>query len=482
MARKPAINLEKLMELGPERLAQLVLDQAGREPSFRKRVSAALAAMKGPDSVARIVDRRLGALEKARSFIDWDKERTFRDDLSATLATAGEDLGKLAPAMAVDRLLRFIATHESVFNRIDDSSGRIQDVYYQAIAQAGELAAKLTPDEKAQLPGKIMAALGHTDHGYLVEVAQAVVEHLPKDVAKDWEGELADLQAEQEAQDAKSKDRFVFSNAGQYRDIRQIIADTLGDLDGMIALEKNKHPNLQDTIGIAERLLEAGRQEEALDWVRRQREDGLKFMSLTDLADGLTPRLASSSRRTSLEAQILDALGNTDEAQALRWSWFEATHDPDMLRAYIDALPDFGEFEAMDRACNLVLSSDQIYSALRFFTEWPKLDLAAQKVLAHRGSWDGGQYYLLPPIAETLLHDHPLAATILYRALIDDILAKGRSTAYPHAARYLHTLDALASASDAEASGLEGFLSHSDYRANLNKKHGRKTSFWARAG
>lgn len=147
MARRPAITHEKPLELGPEKLAQLVLDEAERDAAFRKRVSAALAARKGPGSVAKIVDRRLGALERVRSFIDWNKVGAFRDDLAATVATIAEELGKADPGMAIDRLLRFTATHDSVFARVDDSYGRIEDVYYQAIAEAGQLTPKLTQEE-----------------------------------------------------------------------------------------------------------------------------------------------------------------------------------------------------------------------------------------------------------------------------------------------------------------------------------------------
>ena len=85
MARKPSLNIDVLVALGPERLARLVLDGAENSPPFRKLVNAALAAAKGPDAVAKLVDRRLAALERARSFIDWEKARTFEADLAATV-------------------------------------------------------------------------------------------------------------------------------------------------------------------------------------------------------------------------------------------------------------------------------------------------------------------------------------------------------------------------------------------------------------
>jgi hypothetical protein len=202
-------------------------------------------------------------------------------------------------------------------------------------------------------------------------------------------------------------------------------------------------------------------------------------MSTSDVADGRPPRDALSPQRTSLEARILETLGEKEAAQSLRWSAFEATLDAGSLREHLSALPDFEEFAVLDRAFSHVLASQHIYAALAFLIEWPRLDLAAMLVVSHRGAWNGAHYYVLPPVADALQHDHPLAAVILYRALLDDILARARSKAYPHAARYLKTLDALAERSDAEAASFGGIASHADYRFGLQKAHGRKSGFWS---
>ena len=77
--------------------------------------------------------------------------------------------------------------------------------------------------------------------------------------------------------------------------------------------------------------------------------------------------------------------------------------------------------------------------------------------------------------AEQLEPDHPVAATILYRALLDDILDRARSPAYGHAARYLEKLDALAALGDAARS----IDPHETYRAAVAKKHRRKSGFWS---
>ena len=122
MARKRSVNLDDLIALGTEKLANLVLDQSGRDSGFKKLVSAALAGTKGPKAVAAIIDRRIAALARARGFIEWDRAKTFAADLDMTVKTIVDELGRADVTMAVERLLKFIATHKSVFERVDDSN------------------------------------------------------------------------------------------------------------------------------------------------------------------------------------------------------------------------------------------------------------------------------------------------------------------------------------------------------------------------
>ena len=64
---------------------------------------------------------------------------------------------------------------------------------------------------------------------------------------------------------------------------------------------------------------------------------------------------------------------------------------------------------------------------------------------------------------------------MLYRALLDDILDRGRSPAYGHAARYLAKLGDLSDGDLASA----GLIDHDAYRAGLRRSHGRKSGFWS---
>jgi hypothetical protein len=74
-----------------------------------------------------------------------------------------------------------------------------------------------------------------------------------------------------------------------------------------------------------------------------------------------------------------------------------------------------------------------------------------------------------------------LAASILYRALLNDILARARAKAYGHAARHLAKLNRLSNRISSEVLPA-GMDDHQAYCDALRKNHGRKTAFWSRVG
>ncbi|WP_425332343.1 DUF6880 family protein [Rhodoblastus sphagnicola] len=58
----------------------------------------------------------------------------------------------------------------------------------------------------------------------------------------------------------------------------QAIAQARGDLDQFLALEARRPDWRQDPFRSAERLLAAGRLDEALSWVRREHRGGLAYV------------------------------------------------------------------------------------------------------------------------------------------------------------------------------------------------------------
>ena len=475
MARRATLTSETLASLGANKLAKLVLDEVGRNAPFKKIVTAALAGAKGPDAVAAIVDRRLAALERARGFIDWEKRKAFAADLRATVATVTDELGSADPSAAVDRLVRFLACAKGVFERVDDSSGQIEAIFHDAADALPALIETLSDDNKARLVERLLPLMKSDGYGLIERVVHDTIPLLsPVQLASIDAWLKSTVQEDGGSKGGTPRDWERLSRRDRLIRIRQAIADREGDVDAFIALEQDRSGMHQDSMAVAERLLATGRGKEALEWVRRPGRSGLRVMHQEDVADATSGMDLLDRQRVRLETRILMATGQNDAAQDLRWRTFEATLDDDMLREYISHLPDFEDFDALERAFAHAEAHPHRYRSLGFFLAWPRVDLAAKLVLDHRGTWDGRHYGMLVPAAEALEHDHPAAATVLYRALIDDILARARSPAYGHAARYLARLDQMGVGEVAAA----GLSDHQAYRAELRRTHGRKSGFW----
>ena len=82
-AKKAKLDKNGLTALGLDKLIELALDEAALNPSFKKRLNAALAGIGGGAGIAKLVDSRLATLEKATSRIRWQKERAFGNDLES---------------------------------------------------------------------------------------------------------------------------------------------------------------------------------------------------------------------------------------------------------------------------------------------------------------------------------------------------------------------------------------------------------------
>ncbi|WP_374942740.1 DUF6880 family protein, partial [Sphingomonas sp.] len=178
--------------------------------------------------------------------------------------------------------------------------------------------------------------------------------------------------------------------------------------------------------------------------------------------------------RQRVRIEVHDALGRSGEAQEERWQAFERGLNAGYLRAHLKGLPDFDDIEAEDRALGYVSRHPSFHQALAFLIDWPALDRAAGLIMARTGELDGDQYWLLTPAADALEQRHPLAATLVLRAMIDLSLDSAKYKRYGHAARHLQTCEHLARRIDDFAR----HPNHAEYVADLRRRHARKSGFW----
>ena len=469
MASKKTVTLDNLVALGPERLATILVELADGDAEVKRRLRLELAAQQGGDSVAAEVGKRIAALKSARSFVDWQRRRDFVRDLDLQRAMIVDRVAQTRADLALDLMWRFMDLADPVLNRVDDSSGSVGDVFRAACEDLGTIAAQARPDPVG-LADRVFSAVTANDYGVYDGLVPVVLPALGEAGAAHLKERLT-----RALRDRSGKAGERDYHARVLRSALQALADGQSDVDAYAALvppEERRMPHQGAEIG--RRLLAAGRAAEALAALERARPKRSAARAARDDELHLFG-LSADSEWEGVYIEALEAAGGKDEAQRLRWAAFEERLSADRLRAHLKRLPDFEDVEAEERAMRHALRFRSFAAALDFLTAWPDQARAAQLVLARASEIDGNLYFLLDPAARLIEGKHPLAATLLRRAMIEDTLDGAKSTRYKHAARHLLECQSLAPG----IQDLGTFETHEAFVGRLRARHGRKTGFWA---
>jgi hypothetical protein len=479
VAARTALNAKNLEALGAERLAELLIEISTGNAAAKRRLRLELAGAQSPAELATEVRKRLATIGRSRSFVDWQGIRSLADDLEAQRRAIVETVAQSDPMEALDLLWRFMALASSVFDRCDDSNGVVISVFHDACSAIGDVAVA-AKSEPATLADRTFGALIANDYGQfhgLIGILAPALGRAGLELLKQRVIDLSNRPVTQPVE--KDRVKIGWSSAGPVyademaersristvRHALQDIADAMGDVDAFIEQfdePTRKIPKI--AAEIARRLLSAGRAQEA--WQAIETTEHPRRGGHWDWPD---------FEWEDARIDVLDALGRTDEAQAARWACFERSLSARHLRAYLKRLPDFDDMEAEKKALDYAQRARNLLQALSFLIAWPALDRAASLVTQRADELDGDHYEILTGAAEALAGKHPLAASLVLRAMIDFSLRTGRSTRYRHAAR--HLLDCSGLSSTIEDFGR--FEPHDSYEARLRREHARKSSFWS---
>ncbi len=484
MAKKSGLNTATLVLLGARRLAELLIDATSHDAAAQRVLRLEIAAAESPKAAAIEIRKRLTALAHSRTFVRRSRAGRLARELDTQREAIETFVAGCDPKLAVDVLWRFMSVADRVLQRCDDSDGLVGDVFRRARADLGR-ATEAARSDPVKLSGKVFEALlsntlGQYD-GLIGELAPALgetgLDHLRRKVLafRDSRGGAASDAAPSNvvagpwaAGDADNGGRRDVSYLLKYTVPQALtdIADAQGDVDAFVAqFDQQRRTIPVFAAEIAQRLLAANRAEEALE-----------ILQEADHATDSGPHL----RKEWSDARIavLDALGRSAEAQANRWMDFESRLDSERLSAYLKRLPASEKEAATETALACAADYHDVHKALAFLLAWPDLPGAAALIVRRARELNGGLYGTLNAAVSSLASDHPLAATLALRALMDFTLGNARSTRYGHAARQLLECTGLAQ----RIGDYRGFHSHDEYLANLLETHDRKTKFWGLVG
>jgi hypothetical protein len=265
----------------------------------------------------------------------------------------------------------FLALANSIFERCDDSSGTVIGIFHSAANDLGELAKAANADPK-KLADHTFQALTENNYGqfdYLISALRPALgeeglEHLKQRMIALSKEPVKKLPEEERRKIGWSSSGPIYEDGVANRHRASVIhlalkeiADARGDVDSFIAQydsQTRKVPRI--AAHIARRLLAAGRTEEALQTIEATEHTRTGWLDF---------------EWEDARINVLDALGRSDDAQAVRWSCFERSLSPTHLRAYLKRLPDFDDIEAENRAldyaekCYVYVWADGVYLQAR---------------------------------------------------------------------------------------------------------------------
>jgi hypothetical protein len=439
---------DKLVHLGSEPLADALLELAASNKEAAETVKR-MASSSSDD--AKRFKAKLAGLKKARRFIDWSGASCFARELEQMLADLGAGIDD--PETGVEMVAAFFEADEPIFNQCDDSSGLIGDVFRCSACDLFVHYASRCAD-KTQLVKRLLGLYEQDEYGIRDVLLDAAHRFLPKASLR-YLAECLWQRAELEIKHTYKARHWLL--------VVESVARQLKDAALYEKAQRAARPELSTSasIDIAQVYFEACDPTTALAWLESVRDESFR-----------------SSDRDDLLLAIYHELGDTNKAAEVAWRTFRTYRDKDTLEMLLHVIGESERERVIeDEAESILASSELSHPDAGFLFAVGRMDEAEAYLLSHADQLDGSRYTSLLPLAESMeKSERWLAASMIYRALLDSILARAVSKYYHHGIKYLRKLDSLAP----KVPDWKQFENHDSHVAALRQTHSRKHSFWAK--
>lgn len=438
---------KRVQKLPKASLVEELLALAGRDSVFADHLEQITAP---EEEAAKLFRKRIANLKRQRRMIGYRESFDFAQKLEQLLAGLRHAITD--PQLGFSLVTLFLKTDSSVFERCDDSSGSIGDVYRITATELFAHYASQLQDE-SHVKETLVEFVAVNDYGVHDRLLDTADQFLSKKTLQD----LADYY-EELARSSETK------NASPHRHFK-VVAALLVDPElherAIHLLYGEDHPH--GLLESAKVFLKADRPEEALARLEKNPES----------------HFALSFERTELLRAANEKLGNSEQVTEILWQRFQKCSSYSGFQEWSQTVDEQRAAEARRQYIEKISAAKFSGTNLLFLIEAGKEDVASEYVAGHADqvSGEGYAYGFLLPVAKTLENGaFFLAASIIYRALMEDILARAISKYYNHGVRYLKKLDALAP----KIESWHGVLSHDNYFEQLKQSHFRKSAFWRR--
>lgn len=440
MAKRPAtakktLSAANLKALGDARLADLLMEMAGEDAGWKRRLRMELAAEVGAADLALEIDKRLNTLATSRAKVSWRKRPALISDLWSLRRIIVERLAVMDGRLGLDRLVAWFDLYPGLAARVKDPKGEMATMFDAASADLASVASLAGTEVAAPVLVEALATRLSEWASWVGRGAVAMDPGLARAVLKGM---------------TEGRPRPT----GRLALVVRKLADRSGDLDAWIAsLPDEDRARPEIGAETARRLAEAGRAVEArsaLEASRPVAKEGSRWGRRAP-----EPPPSPPEAWLAAEIAVLEAEGDARGASDARWMLFERTLAEAPLRVEIARLADFEDVVALDRAFAHAQAYVDATAGLRFLMNWPALREAGEMVMARAGEIRGSADEI-PLWASRLEGRHPAAALALIRARAVALTRLALGSGGEEVAQLVHHAEGLAAQIGDD--GQDGFL------------------------
>ena len=394
-----------------------------------------------------MIKKEIASLKRSSKFVDYYESDSLANHLNDLRLRIVNDLKAKSPKIAFEMMLNFLDLHKNTLERADDSNGTVGDAFKTACEDLGLLVQSANHLKNHEIVEIVFARFLHNDYG----IYDDIIHHF-KDSLKDQGLDLLQAKFEHTADEKNSFSvKFGFKSIADCKNDVDLYINACSFKDGMCA---------HDHLEIAKRLIKHERAKEALQW--------LNSMEIPSIHPW-------QHDKKELKIQALELDGNYEQAQKERVMWFAETLSPKLYENILKASKQNFKQAFQSDAIKKAFQFSEPHTGLYFLIQIQELDEAAKFVRTRFKELNGRQYYTLRPAADLLRNVDPIAATSLYRRMIEPVLEETKSKYYNYAAKDLVTCSVL----DSKITDWKELQKHDEYFKEIEIKHKRKISFWA---
>ena len=437
---------QKLIHLGADALAELVLDMGYKDEMDYQKIQRAISE---PSKNVKRFKQRLNDIKKSEEIYWSDEADSLAEELSDLLQDIKQ--GASTPEERIGLISDFFESDEFIFEMADDSDGDIGDVYTSEALDLFVTFAKKCKN-KQNIIETVVKLIINDQYGV-------------RDCLIDECHQFLNLKELKALFDVVSK-RYDKKDYGRKFILKSLAKQMKeGSLFEKITYESSdKEVSGSSLVEVAEVYFEAG--------------NFKKAQSLIDQFSDSDKNTFGFDKKIDLQKRLFKAGNKRTELEKFLMKEFKRNYSEFSLKELLEVVGIDKKQALCSQAIDDILRNKGWDSSLAMFLIdcCEAFDVAEKYLLKHVTSLNGDLYFPLLPIAEKMeAQKKYLVASLIYRALLDSILGRGQPMSYHHGVKYLKKLDHLKNSIE----NWFHFLPHFQYYSGIQEKHGRKRSFWS---